>query len=202
MNKLSRILEEELQGFHPRLVLVKFLSAMLPPYVGSRMRSTILRSAGFHIGRGTIFFGLPQFTGGKNLHDMLAIGEMCLFNVGCFFDLGGPIQIADRAGLAHEVMVLTTTHKIGSSARRAGDEYAQPVSIGEGVWIGSRAIIFPGVTIGHGAVVGAGAVVTKDVPANSVIAGVPAKVIRFLSDEEISANGANGAAPIRTRQLG
>jgi maltose O-acetyltransferase len=149
-----------------------------------------------------MFLGLPTFAGGKDLYDMLVIGESCLFNVGCFFELGGPIHIGDRAGLAHEVMVLTTTHKIGRAARRAGFEYAEPVRIGEGVWVGSRATIFPGVTIGQGAVIGAGALVTKDVPANSVVAGVPARVIRYLSDEEVSGNGADAAVSIRARQLG
>lgn len=194
-------MEEEFQGLHPRLIVVKFLAAMLPPYVGSRLRTAILRSAGFRIGHGTIFFGLPRFTGKRDMYDMLVIGETCLFNVGCFFDLGGPIHIADRAGLGQEVMVLTTTHKIGSSARRAGDEYTKPVRIGEGVWIGSRAVILPGVTIGHGAVVAAGAVVVKDVTANSVVAGVPAKVLRYLNEEEALANGADGAS-LRARQWG
>jgi maltose O-acetyltransferase len=77
-------------------------------------------------------------------------------------------------------MILTRRHHLGSPARRYAKLEALPVTIGAGVWVGARAMILPGVTIGDGAVIAAGAVVTKDVPANTVVAGVPATVVREL----------------------
>ncbi|WP_311199359.1 MULTISPECIES: DapH/DapD/GlmU-related protein [Helcobacillus] len=68
----------------------------------------------------------------------------------------------------------------GPATRRAADGAHRPIHMGAGTWIGAGAIIFPGVTIGPGSIVGAGAVVTKDAPANTVIAGVPARPIREL----------------------
>jgi maltose O-acetyltransferase len=68
-------------------------------------------------------------------------------------------------------------------SRRAGDLKAEPVTIGDGAWIGARATILPGVTIGGGAVVAAGSVVTRDLPANVLAGGVPARVIRELTVE-------------------
>jgi maltose O-acetyltransferase len=74
-------------------------------------------------------------------------------------------------------MILTTSHKLGPSAHRAGKHDLLPVEIGDGAWIGARATILPGVTIGRGAVVSAGSVVNKNVPPNSIVAGTPARVV-------------------------
>jgi acetyltransferase-like isoleucine patch superfamily enzyme len=69
---------------------------------------------------------------------------------------------------------------MGSRERRYAGLEALPVTIGAGVWVGARAMIMPGVTIGDGAVIAAGAVVTKDVPPNTLVAGVPARIVREL----------------------
>jgi maltose O-acetyltransferase len=95
-------------------------------------------------------------------------------------DLGASISIGDKVSLGHGVLVLTGTHEIGPPSHRAGRLVTEPVSIGDGAWLGSRCVIFPGVKIGAGAVVAAGAVVTEDVPANTVVAGVPAQIVKSL----------------------
>jgi maltose O-acetyltransferase len=74
-------------------------------------------------------------------------------------------------------MILTTSHKLGPSSHRAGPHDLLPVKIGDGAWIGARATILPGVTVGEGAVISAGSVVNKNVPANSIVAGAPARVV-------------------------
>ncbi|WP_081357668.1 acyltransferase [Neomoorella thermoacetica] len=80
-----------------------------------------------------------------------------------------------------EVMICTSTHVIGEKNKRAGESKNLPVIIGDGCWIGTRAVILPGVKIGEGCIIAAGAVVTKDCESNGLYAGVPAKRIKNLS---------------------
>lgn len=82
--------------------------------------------------------------------------------------------------LAPGVHIYTATHPLDAATRNSGVEFGKPVTIGDDVWIGGRAVINPGVTIGHNVVIGAGSVVTKDVPDNSVVAGNPARIIKTL----------------------
>jgi acetyltransferase-like isoleucine patch superfamily enzyme len=137
--------------------------------------------AGVRVGRGTIFNGRPSFSGGRDVKRFLTIGKGCWFNVGCRFDVHAPLLIGDAVQLGQDVLLLTHTHRLGAGARRSGEVIAGPVTIEDGAWIGARATILPGVTIGPGAVVAAGAVVTRDVEANTLVGGVPAKFIRALS---------------------
>jgi maltose O-acetyltransferase len=78
---------------------------------------------------------------------------------------------------------LTVDHEIGPSENRCGEVLVAPVIIGDGAWLASRVTILPGVTVGNGSIVAAGAVVTHDVPPNTLVAGVPARVVRDLPEE-------------------
>ena len=109
---------------------------------------------------------------GKNL----TLGRGVFINLGCRFQDTGGITIGDGTLIGHGSTLTTLNHDV-DPARRA-DMIPAPIRIGRKVWIGAAVTIVPGVTIGDGAIVGAGAVVTKDVPANSIVAGVPAKLIR------------------------
>ncbi len=91
-----------------------------------------------------------------------------------------PIHIGDNCMLAPGVHIYTATHPIDAAQRISGVEYGKPVTIGHNVWIGGRAVINPGVTIGDNAVIASGSVVVKDVPSNVVVGGNPAKVIKTL----------------------
>nr|WP_311136840.1 DapH/DapD/GlmU-related protein [Natronosalvus rutilus] len=82
------------------------------------------------------------------------------------------------------VHVYTATHPPEAAVRREGLEYGKPVAVGDDVWIGGRAVLTPGVTVGDGAVVAAGAVVVDDVPAGVVVGGNPARVIREVPSAE------------------
>ena len=128
-------------------------------------------------------FGLfpPFYTDcGKNIH----IGSHVFINMGCKFQDQGGIFIGDGALIGHNVVLATLNHAMSPKDR--GSMIPAPIHIGNHVWIGSNATILPGVTIGDGAIVAAGAVVTKDVPENTIVGGVPAKIIRHLSEEEIN----------------
>lgn len=108
----------------------------------------------------------------------ISVGKDVFINAGCHFQDQGGITIGDGAQIGHNVVLATLNHD-PDPARRAETRPA-PIAIGKHVWIGSGAIVVPGVTIGDGAIVAAGAVVTRDVPPNVIVGGVPAKVIRAL----------------------
>lgn len=91
-----------------------------------------------------------------------------------------PITIGRDCQVGPNVQLLTPTHPIDPRMRRDKLEAAKPISIGDNVWLGGGAIVLPGVTIGDNSIIGAGSVVTKDVPANVIAVGNPARVIRSL----------------------
>jgi maltose O-acetyltransferase len=90
------------------------------------------------------------------------------------------VRIGHNCFIAPRVSIFTAAHPLDAPTRIAGWEFGKPVTIGDNVWIGGHAVINPGVKIGNNVVIAAGAVVTKDVPDNVVVAGVPARVIREL----------------------
>lgn len=112
----------------------------------------------------------------------LRVGKNFYANHGCTILDCAMITIGDNCLLAPHVVISSATHPLSAKLRAAGDEHAAPIIIGNNVWIGASATVCPGVTIGDGAVIGAGAVVVKDVPANVVVAGVPAKIIRTIDN--------------------
>jgi maltose O-acetyltransferase len=178
--KLWRVLLEEVGPFHVRLWLARCLALPLPPLTAGRVRALLLRCAGLRVGRGAMLAGMPAILAGPGLERLLTIGPGCWFNVGCTLDVHAELTIGAGVRLGQEVMILTESHDIGTSEMRAGHLDARAVTIGDGAWIGARATILPGTTIGAGSVVAAGALVREDVPPDTLVAGVPARVIRSL----------------------
>jgi maltose O-acetyltransferase len=178
--RLIRAVNEELYGLQLPLVITKLLAALLPKYTGNRLRTYILRLAGFQVGPGCTILGMPTLIGGPGLEKRLTIGCDCLINVNCFFDLCGPISIGSRVSFGPEVMLITASHDMSCSDRRAGQVEPKPITIHDGCWLGARALVLPGITIGAGSIVAAGAVVTHDVKPNTVVGGIPAKLLREL----------------------
>jgi acetyltransferase-like isoleucine patch superfamily enzyme len=111
---------------------------------------------------------------GKNI----SVGKNVFINSGCSFQDQGGIAIGDGVLIGHNVVLATLNHDI--DPRKRGTMHPAPIVIGKNVWIGANATVLPGVTIGEGAVIAAGAVVTKDVPANVIVGGVPAKMIKEI----------------------
>jgi maltose O-acetyltransferase len=174
---VRRVLREEAGELRLRRRALALASRLLPLQVGNAWRAALLRRAGFRVGEGTILRGQPNVTGGS----ALVIGADCVIDVDCTFDLGAEITLGDRVTLGHQVMLLTTSHELGPREHRCGDITFRPVIVGSGAWLGPRAVVLPGVTIGAGAVVAAGSMVSKDVAANTRVAGVPARPVETLS---------------------
>ena len=126
----------------------------------------------------------PPFTAdcGKNI----TLGKNVFINSGCRFQDQGGITIGDGALIGHNAVLATLNHDLAPDSR--GSMHPAPIVLGKNVWIGANVTILPGVTIGDGAIVAAGAVVTKDVAANTIVGGVPARFIRNIdiSKEEKS----------------
>ena len=104
------------------------------------------------------------------------VGKGVFINSGCRFQDQGGITIGEGSLIGHNVVPATLNHELDPDRRK--DMHPAPIVIGKRVWIGSSATVCPGVTIGDGAVVAAGAVVTRDVPCNTVAGGVPARKLK------------------------
>jgi acetyltransferase-like isoleucine patch superfamily enzyme len=180
--KVARLVRDEFDGLHWRLRMARLVAAPLPNGVGGRIRALLLHLSGFRIDRSVVLLGMPEITGPRDLYRNLEIRHGVVLNAGCVLELGAKITIEEGAGLGHEVAVLTTTHEIGDERQRWGRPVSLPVRIGSGAWLCSRCMVLPGVEVGPGAVVGAGALVTRDVAPNTLVGGVPARLIRRLGE--------------------
>ncbi|WP_156165000.1 sugar O-acetyltransferase [Demequina silvatica] len=117
---------------------------------------------------------------GENLH----VGARTFINYNlCALDVA-TITIGEDCQIGPNVQLLTPTHPIDPQPRRDKLEAAKPIVIGDNVWLGGGVIVCPGVSIGENSVIGAGSVVTKDIPANVVAVGNPARVIRTIGDHD------------------
>jgi acetyltransferase-like isoleucine patch superfamily enzyme len=110
----------------------------------------------------------------------LVVGRNSVINAKCRLDNRGKITIGENVSISQEVVILTADHDV-DTADFAGRSL--PVFIQDYVWIGTRAVILPGVTIGKGALIAAGALVTRDVIPYAIVAGVPAKVIKMRRED-------------------
>jgi len=112
------------------------------------------------------------------------IGENFYSNYNCTILDNAKVTIGDNVMFASNVSLFTAGHPIHFEPRKAGIEYAFPITIGDNVWLGGGVIINPGITIGDNVVIGSGSVVTKDIPSNSMAVGNPCNVIRVITDED------------------
>ena len=111
----------------------------------------------------------------------ISVGARCFVNAGAVMLDPATISIGDDVQLGPNVQLLTATHPIDAAERASGWELGLPITIGSGAWLGGGVIVGPGVTVGERTVVGAGTVVVRDLPADVVAVGNPARVIRQLA---------------------
>ncbi len=151
------------------------LSATLNTSVDvDQIRERLNEIIGTELDGSTIVFA-PFFT---NFGRFIQIGKNVFINHACsFLDMGG-ITIEDHVLIGPKVNLITENHPLDPADRRA--LICKPIVIKRNAWIGAGATILPGVTVGENAVVAAGAVVSKDVPANTIVGGVPAKIIKQI----------------------
>jgi maltose O-acetyltransferase len=143
--------------------------------VSPARRARLLRAAGLdahpgaNVHPGCFFFGAE-----------VALADGSWIAHRCYFDSRARIEVGEQAFLGYEVMLCTSGHDVGGPQRRAGDYRADPIVIGDGAWVGARALVLGGVTVGAGSIVAAGAVVTADTEPHGLYAGVPARRVRDL----------------------
>jgi maltose O-acetyltransferase len=139
--------------------------ALLPDLLGSIASDTYIRA--------------PLYVDyGKNI----TVGSGCFANFGLVALDVAPIAIGKDVMMGPNVQLLTPNHPVDPERRRAKLESARPITIRDNVWLGGGVIVLGGVTIGENSIVGAGAVVTKDIPANIIAVGNPARVVKEIGD--------------------
>jgi acetyltransferase-like isoleucine patch superfamily enzyme len=168
----------EFRALHDRIKVATRLSAELSALCYDEPESI---QAAFEklIGKpvGDRFNLVPPFYADYGLN--ITVGQAVFIGYGCAFTGHAAIDVADGVMIAHKVNLVTAGHPVEPAERKAHIT-AQPITIDTNVWIGAAATILPGVTVGADSVVGAGAVVTHDVPPATLVAGVPARVVREL----------------------
>jgi maltose O-acetyltransferase len=155
-----------------RVLINQFICSAFVPH---RLRGRLLRLLGMRVKGAYVAAG--SWFGGVDIE--MGPGSGC--NIGCVFDNLGPIRLGRNVYVGHQVLFLTSHHDItGGDGKVAGKERGLGITVGDGSWIGARATIMPGVTIGERCIVGAGAVVTRDCAPGGVYAGVPARRIKEI----------------------
>jgi maltose O-acetyltransferase len=148
------------------------------PYLNHRTRKWIYRRLGFDISPESLWIGSRCYFHSSDV----TIGDRAIVQDYCYFENVARLTIGHGVGIGAHTVIITSNHDIGPSTQRFGRWYYEPVTIQDGCWIGARALILPGVTIGRGTIVAAGAVVTADCEPNCVYAGVPARLLRRLDE--------------------
>ena len=149
-------------------------------HVEQGLRDSLLRELLGDVGEGVVVRPSFRCDYGK----YMAIGARTFVNYDCVMLDVAPIRIGAACQVATCVQLVTATHPIDPELRRGGWESAQPITVGDNVWLGSGVIVCPGVTIGDNTVVGAGSVVTRDLRSGVVAFGNPARVQRLIDERD------------------
>lgn len=183
----------EVEGSSVHRMMRNFLINCLPDFwiINHTIRPALARLCGMNCARGVklekgVFYGNP-----KNV----SVGSRSGISRGAFLDGYEKITIGKNVGIAFQVTFITSTHMLGAEEQRLGAGTGKPIVVGDGVWIGARAIIGPGVEIGPGSMISAGAALMKSVPPNSLVAGVPGRVVTTLPRSPVANQAAKAEAP-------
>jgi len=157
--------------------------------IGARLNRLVVKQIFPRCGKGVNIRPRVYFGAGRNI----SIGDNSMMGQDSIIGSTAEVVIGNDVMMGPEVLIYTSNHgmELGVPMRLQPLRSA-PVHIGNDVWIGARCIILPAVTIRDGAVIAAGAVVTADVPANAIVGGVPAKILRYRTAAETAAAAAGG----------
>lgn len=184
----QRPLKERVRRTRQRLVThtVYAVSSIVgDDILGRSTRSAALRLAGARLGRQSSIHGGTYVSIPANLR----LGIHSFVNRNCYFDLSDTVDIGSYVMVGHGVSFVTTIHDIVPGMNLGAGIASAPIVVGDRAWIGANATILPGVTIGRDAIVATGAVVTRDVPPNSLVAGAPARLSRPVARSWIDERG-------------
>jgi maltose O-acetyltransferase len=177
--ELYRFDDPELQAHHARAQeLLERYNATL--HAEREERERLLGEILGSVGPGVVI--QPPFRCDYGEH--IAIGAGTFVNYDCVMLDAAPIRIGAACQIASQVQLVTAAHPLDPEPRRLGWELAEPITIGDNVWLGAGAIVCPGVTIARDTVVGAGSVVTRDLPSGVVAFGSPARVHRSIGEQD------------------
>ena len=176
----DRELLKELVKVHD---IIHEYNALRPSDTGSRL--AILKDLLGHIGDDRIIINQPFYC---DYGKQISVGKRFFANFNFTVLDEAPVRIGDDCFIGPNVSIYTACHSTDPIVRNSRKEWAEPVTIGNNVWIGGGAIILPGVSIGDNVTIGAGSVVTKDIPSNTVAAGNPCRVLKkiVLAKQSIS----------------
>jgi maltose O-acetyltransferase len=176
------VMREVSAAHHVRFTLVNQVCRLFPDFASGHFRSRLYRLAGVDVDPGAFLMSNITIVGGvenhvKNLH----IGPKVRMASGIVINPDASVTIEELVTIGPYVRIFTSTHELGPGSIRCDPvNVYHPVVIEKGSWVGLGAIVLAGVTIGHGSVIAAGAVVTADVPPNSLVQGSPGVVVQSL----------------------
>jgi maltose O-acetyltransferase len=148
------------------------------PYVSFDARKRIYRRVGMEVSPECYEIGAHCYFHSADI----VIGPKTRINDYCYFENVGRISIGRGVGIGMHAAFITSAHEIGPAQRRSGRWSFEPITLGDGCWVGARSTVLPGVTIGAGAVIAAGSTVTGDCEPNCIYGGNPARLIRRIED--------------------
>jgi acetyltransferase-like isoleucine patch superfamily enzyme len=179
-SRVKSVWDMEFSNLWWGLLACNVLAKVLPDGRAMRLRAALVRTISLSVGPGTRFYGWPTLQsspqGTRKLR--LKVGAECTVGRRVILEFGELLTIGDRVTLADGAVILTTTHQLGPKEHRAGPLVRTPVTIGNDVWIGTNAIILPGVALGDGARVLADSVVNASVAPGITVSGIPARPLR------------------------
>jgi maltose O-acetyltransferase len=178
--RILHLVRRDLTALRPRLRLLHTLIRLLPYGIFGWARPAIYRLAGVRIGSRVRVLGAIAFTGEGDIAANVLIGDDCFLTTPLFLNASARITIGRHVTIGHHVVVITDNHEYHDPQHRCGQTVPACVTIEDGVWVAACVTILPGVTVGRGSVVSAGSVVLRNVPPHTMVAGVPAQVVKHL----------------------